>query len=84
MTDTERTDGMAKAYDPSQVEGPLYEAWLEGGYFRARIDPDKEPFCIIMPPPNVTGELHLGGRSRGNRDSERGGKAAREGGSVSA
>jgi len=60
MTDTERTDGMAKAYDPSQVEGPLYEAWLEGGYFRARIDPDKEPFCIIMPPPNVTGELHLG------------------------
>ena len=60
MTDTERTDGMAKAYDPSQVEGPLYEAWLKRGYFRARIDPDKEPFCIIMPPPNVTGELHLG------------------------
>src|SRR5437773_285743 len=48
MTDTERTDGMAKAYDPSQVEGPLYEAWLKGGYFRARIDPDKEPFCIIV------------------------------------
>src|SRR2546428_950858 len=60
MTDTERTNGMAKTYDPSQVEGQLYEAWLEGGYFRARIDPDKEPFCIIMPPPNVTGELHLG------------------------
>src|SRR3989442_15667339 len=60
MTDTERTDGMAKAYDPSQVEGPLYEAWLKGGYFRARIDPDKEPFCIIMPPPNGTGEPHLG------------------------
>ena len=51
---------MAKAYDPSKVEGPLYEMWLKGGYFRAQIDPDKEPFCIIMPPPNVTGELHLG------------------------
>jgi len=51
---------MAKAYDPSKVEGSLYEMWLKGGYFRARIDPEKEPFCMIMPPPNVTGELHLG------------------------
>jgi len=51
---------MAKAYDPSAVEGPLYQMWLDKGYFRARIDPDQEPFCIIMPPPNVTGELHLG------------------------
>jgi valyl-tRNA synthetase len=51
---------MAKAYDPSQVEAPLYQMWLEGGYFKPRIEPGREPFCIIMPPPNVTGELHLG------------------------
>jgi valyl-tRNA synthetase len=60
MSDSARKDEMAKAYDPSKVEGPLYQMWLEGGYFRARIDASKEPFCIIMPPPNVTGELHLG------------------------
>jgi len=60
MADTVRNEEMAKAYDPSKVEGPLYEMWLKGGYFRAYIDPEKEPFCIIMPPPNVTGELHLG------------------------
>ena len=51
---------MPKAYDPSQVEGALYQFWLEGGYFKPRIDSAKQPFCIIMPPPNVTGELHLG------------------------
>src|SRR3989442_6489642 len=60
MADTVRSEEMAKAYDPSKVEGPLYEMWLKGGYFRARIDPEKEQFCMIMPPPNVTGELHLG------------------------
>ncbi len=49
-----------KAYDPSATEGPLYQFWLDGGYFTPRIDPEKQPFCIIMPPPNVTGELHLG------------------------
>ena len=51
---------MPKAYDPSQVEKPLYQMWLDRGYFRPRIEPGREPFCIIMPPPNVTGELHLG------------------------
>jgi len=51
---------MAKAYDPSQVEESHYRLWLDGGYFAARIDPAKQPFTIIMPPPNVTGELHLG------------------------
>src|SRR4030066_7451 len=49
-----------KAYDPSNTEGPLYQLWLDGGYFPPRMDPGKQPFCIIMPPPNVTGELHLG------------------------
>ncbi len=51
---------MPKAYDPSQVETSLYQFWLERGYFKPTIDPAKRPFCIIMPPPNVTGELHLG------------------------
>jgi len=60
MSDSAGKDEMAKAYDPSKAESPLYRMWLEGGYFRPRIDPDKEPFIIIMPPPNVTGELHLG------------------------
>ncbi|MCL0076570.1 valine--tRNA ligase [Dehalococcoidia bacterium] len=49
-----------KAYQPKQVEGKWYQFWLERGYFAPRIDPHKEPFVIIMPPPNVTGELHLG------------------------
>ncbi|MEE8346128.1 MAG: valine--tRNA ligase [Dehalococcoidia bacterium] len=49
-----------KAYVPSKVEGPLYQFWLDNGYFAPKMDPQKQPFCIIMPPPNVTGELHLG------------------------
>ena len=49
-----------RAYDPSAVEQRLYQNWLAQGYFTANVDPDKEPFTIIMPPPNVTGELHLG------------------------
>jgi valyl-tRNA synthetase len=51
---------MAKAYDPHEVEARIYDSWLAGGYFRPDDDPDKRTFCIIMPPPNVTGELHLG------------------------
>ena len=49
-----------RAYDPSAVEQRLYQNWLDKGYFTANVDPHKEPFTIIMPPPNVTGELHLG------------------------
>ncbi len=60
MSDSRRKQEMAKAYDPSKVEASIYQMWLDGGYFRARIEPEKKPFCIIMPPPNVTGELHLG------------------------
>jgi valyl-tRNA synthetase len=51
---------MPKAYDPHAVEAALYQMWMDKGYFRPRENPDREPFCIIMPPPNVTGELHLG------------------------
>ena len=49
-----------KAYDPGAVEQRLYASWIDGGYFTPTIEPDKEPFVIIMPPPNVTGELHVG------------------------
>lgn len=51
---------IAKTYDPKQVEDRLYNTWMEKGYFRAEIDRDKEPFCIVIPPPNITGQLHMG------------------------
>ncbi len=49
-----------KAYDPAEVEGRIYDTWLDQGYFAPSSDPDKRPFVVIMPPPNVTGQLHLG------------------------
>ena len=49
-----------KAYNPRIVETKWYQFWQEKGYFSPKIDPQKKPFVIIMPPPNVTGELHLG------------------------
>ncbi|MFA4836137.1 MAG: valine--tRNA ligase [Dehalococcoidia bacterium] len=57
---SEKLSEIPKVYDPKQVEGKWYEFWMKQGYFAPRIDPDKKPFVIIMPPPNVTGELHLG------------------------
>jgi len=51
---------MPKAYEPGKVEQKWYKFWLEKGYFKPKIDPEKQPFVIIMPPPNVTGELHIG------------------------
>ena len=49
-----------KAYEPGKIEQKWYDFWLKRGYFTPEIEPDKRPFVIIMPPPNVTGELHLG------------------------
>jgi valyl-tRNA synthetase len=49
-----------KAYEPAEVEKKWYGFWMEHGYFTPKIDRKKKPFVIIMPPPNVTGELHLG------------------------
>ncbi len=51
---------LPKTYDPKQVESRIYDMWMKGGYFEGRIDPEKEPFSIVMPPPNVTGQLHMG------------------------
>jgi valyl-tRNA synthetase len=49
-----------KAYEPGKIEKKWYDFWLKQGYFTPKIEPNKKPFVIIMPPPNVTGELHLG------------------------
>jgi valyl-tRNA synthetase len=52
--------GLPSQYAPGEVEGPLYQRWIERGYFTADADSDKPPYCIVIPPPNVTGSLHLG------------------------
>ena len=51
---------LAKTYDPKDFEDRIYEAWETSGAFRAERDPDKKPFTIVMPPPNITGQLHMG------------------------
>ncbi|MDO5027420.1 MAG: valine--tRNA ligase [Tissierellia bacterium] len=49
-----------KNYDPSLFEDRIYKEWEEGGYFTAKVNKDKKPFSMVMPPPNVTGQLHIG------------------------
>ena len=51
---------LAKAYEPREVEGRIYDFWLKGGWFHAEADPKKTPYTIMMPPPNVTDQLHVG------------------------
>ena len=51
---------LPKTYDPKAVEKKIYDLWMKGGYFKGTIDPEKKPFSIVMPPPNVTGQLHMG------------------------
>jgi valyl-tRNA synthetase len=51
---------MAPAYEPAEVEKRRYAEWVERGYFHAEPSPEKKPFCIVLPPPNVTGALHMG------------------------
>ena len=51
---------LAKTYDPKGLEDRLYQKWMDNGYFHAKVNPDKKPFTIVMPPPNVTGQLHMG------------------------
>jgi valyl-tRNA synthetase len=60
MEQTQTQSEMPKAYEPGKVEQKWYKFWMDRGYFSPVIDPAKKPFVIIMPPPNVTGELHLG------------------------
>ena len=51
---------MPKTYDPSSVEDRLYQKWESRGYFHSEPNPEKPPYCIVIPPPNVTGQLHMG------------------------
>ena len=51
---------LAKTYDPKGIEDRLYEKWLEKKYFHAEVDESKKPFTIVIPPPNITGQLHMG------------------------
>ena len=51
---------LPKVYEPQQVESRIYETWQEGGYFHAQVNENKKPYTIVMPPPNVTGQLHMG------------------------
>ena len=50
---------LAKTYDPKGIEDRLYKKWEDNGYFHAQADRSKKPFTIVMPPPNVTGQLHM-------------------------
>jgi len=51
---------LPKVYEPQQVESRIYNTWQEGGYFHAQVNENKKPYTIVMPPPNVTGQLHMG------------------------
>ncbi len=51
---------LEKVYDPKQVEDRTYQFWMDGNYFHAEVDPKKEPYTIVIPPPNITGQLHMG------------------------
>ncbi len=51
---------LAKSYKPSDFEDKIYDFWIKGNYFHAEVDKDKKPYTIVMPPPNITGQLHMG------------------------
>ena len=51
---------LSKTYDPKEFEDRLYAMWEESGSFHSDVDPDRKPFTIVMPPPNITGKLHMG------------------------
>ena len=51
---------LAKTYDPKGIEDKIYARWMEKKYFHAEVDHSKKPFTIVIPPPNITGQLHMG------------------------
>ena len=51
---------LPKTYDPKAVEDKLYSFWNDSGFFHAEVNPKKKPYTIVIPPPNVTGQLHMG------------------------
>ncbi|MDO5099450.1 MAG: valine--tRNA ligase [Corynebacterium sp.] len=60
MAEMNRADKLPKSWEPQAVEEKLYQQWVDGGYFVADADSDKPAFSIVLPPPNVTGQLHMG------------------------
>ena len=60
MNGANRSKELAKTYDPSGIEDRLYQKWLDKKYFHAEVDYSKKPFTIVIPPPNITGQLHMG------------------------
>lgn len=50
---------LEKTYNPKELEDRLYKKWEDNGYFKAEVRKDKKPFTIVMPPPNITGKLHI-------------------------
>ena len=56
----EDANNIAKTYNPAEFEDKLYNEWVEKCYFHAEVDKNKKPFTIVIPPPNVTGQLHMG------------------------
>ena len=55
-----RADQLPKQWTPADVESELYQGWVDAGYFHADATSDRPPFSIVLPPPNVTGQLHMG------------------------
>ncbi|MBR1862485.1 MAG: valine--tRNA ligase [Ruminococcus sp.] len=51
---------LSKLYEPNKTEDKIYKYWIDNNYFHAEPDPEKEPYCIVIPPPNITGQLHMG------------------------
>jgi valyl-tRNA synthetase len=60
MSEPPSTQEMSPQYDPAEVEPRWARGWIDRGYFRAEVPSDREPYCIVIPPPNVTGRLHVG------------------------
>ena len=56
----ERVNQIPKNFNPQEREAEIYQTWMEQGLFRARVNPEKRPYTIVMPPPNITGQLHMG------------------------
>ena len=57
---TDRADALPASWNPGEVEGGLYQRWVEAGYFEADPSSDKPAYSVVLPPPNVTGSLHMG------------------------
>ncbi len=55
-----KIDQISKAFEPQEAESRIYDMWMEEKYFAAHVNPQKKPYTIMMPPPNITGQLHMG------------------------